>query len=195
LPVKATVCGLLESGESLIVSAPVRFPVAVGEKVRDIVQLAPEFKLVGQVLEAIAKSAEFAPAIVMPLRFTATASLFVRVTGFDLLMFPTDCLPKLIELGETEIEVTAGVGVAVGLGVLVAVAVGTGVGELVATGVGVGVSVGSGVGEAVTVAVGVGTGVGEAVAVGVGVGVGEPTAGLSATCAPTLTVLVPCVAT
>jgi hypothetical protein len=118
---------------SLIVRVPVRFAFAVGVKVTEIVQVNPEPNA-PQVLDDIAKSVAFRPVMVMALIVTATASLFVSVTALGVLVVPTDWLPNASELGETDIELGAGVGIGVGVTVGVAVGVGVGVGVEVGTG-------------------------------------------------------------
>jgi len=75
---------------------PFVVPVTVGENVTPITQLPPAAMLVPQVLLATAKPA----LVVIPLKFSATLWLFVSVTVFAELVFPTGVLLKLRDVAE-----------------------------------------------------------------------------------------------
>ena len=92
-----------------------------------------------QVLDDTAKSVAFRPVMVTSLIVTVTVSLLVSVTTLGVLVVPTFCVPNASELGETDMEVGAGVLVGVGDGVVVGDGVDTGV----AVGVGVGAPAGN----------------------------------------------------
>ena len=139
LPLRPTACAPLESGRSLIVRMPIRVPVALGLKVTEILQVDVEASVLLQVLDDTAKSVAFRPVMVTPLIVTATVSLLVSVTTLGVLVVPTFCVPNASELGETDMEVGAGVLVGVGDGVVVGDGVDTGV----AVGVGVGAPAGN----------------------------------------------------
>jgi hypothetical protein len=181
LPLRPTVCALLESGWSLIVRVPIRVPVALGLKVIEILQVDLEASVLLQVLDDSAKSVAFRPVMVTPLIVTATVSLLVSVTTLGVLVVPTFCVPNASELGETDMEVGAGVLVGVGDGVVVGAGVGVAVGTEVGVGVGTEVGVGEGVGlgdgvrdgEGLGVGEEDGKGLGEAVGLGVGLGLGD----------------------
>src|SRR3989442_1437922 len=83
VPASDTNCGL-PGASSVMVTVAVRAPVAAGVKLTLIVQLAPgatEPAPVGQVLPAAkAKSAAWAPVMVMLVRFSGAPPLLVRVT-------------------------------------------------------------------------------------------------------------------
>jgi hypothetical protein len=167
------VCALLESGWSLIVRVPIRVPVALGLKVIEILQVDLEASVLLQVLDDSAKSVAFRPVMVTPLIVTATVSLLVSVTTLGVLVVPTFCVPNASELGETDMEVGAGVLVGVGDGVVVGAGVGVAVGTEVGVGEGVGLGDGVSDGEGPGVGEEVGEGLGEAVGLGVGVGLGD----------------------
>jgi hypothetical protein len=173
LPLRPTVCALLESGWSLIVRVPIRVPVALGLKVIEILQVDLEASVLLQVLDDSAKSVAFRPVMVTPLIVTATVSLLVSVTTLGVLVVPTFCVPNASELGETDMEVGAGVLVGVGDGVVVGAGVGVAVGTEVGVGEGVGLGDGVSDGEGPGVGEEVGEGLGEAVGLGVGVGLGD----------------------
>jgi len=75
VPLSATCCGL-PLALSLILSAPVRLPEAVGVKVRLMVQLALTARLAGQLL-LCAKS----PLLARPLILNAALPLLVSTTA------------------------------------------------------------------------------------------------------------------
>ena len=83
LPDSATVCGLLLA-LSLILTEPVRLPIAVGVKVTLMVHLAPPARLLPQ-LFVCAKS----PLVVMLVMLSDTVPVLVRVTGLEALVVPT----------------------------------------------------------------------------------------------------------
>ena len=83
VPLRLTVCGLFAAA-SVNVSAPVRVPAAVGEKVTPILQLAPAATLPPQVLLAMAKS----PVVAILVKVRAVFSLLVKVTDFAGLVLP-----------------------------------------------------------------------------------------------------------
>ena len=89
VPVRLTVCGLFVA-LSLNVSVPAREPVAAGENVTPIVQVAPAAILAPQVLVAIEKS----PLIEMAEKARAVFLRFVSVTDLVELRFPTATVPK-----------------------------------------------------------------------------------------------------
>jgi hypothetical protein len=80
-PLRATVCGLLES-ESLKLRIAVRVPVPVGPKTMFAVQLAPAASVAPQVLLKTVKSARLPPLILMPLILMAAALELVSVATF-----------------------------------------------------------------------------------------------------------------
>ena len=84
-PVSETLCGLFEA-LSVIVSVPVRKPLAVGAKVTLTVQLELAATLVPQLL-LCAKS----PLACMPLTEMEAPPGFDSVTGCDVLVVPTCC--------------------------------------------------------------------------------------------------------
>lgn len=82
-----------------------REPVAVGVNVTVIVQLPPAGTLEPQ-LSVRLKSLEFVPVMVMLVMPRAWfAALFVKVTVFGLLLWPTFTLPKLRLVGESRTTV------------------------------------------------------------------------------------------
>ena len=93
VPVRLAVWGLL-SALSLTVNVPVRIPDAVGVKVTLIVQLALPARPDPQ-LSVSAKS----PLTVAPLTVKGVDVRFVRTMGWELLVVPTDWLPKLRLVG------------------------------------------------------------------------------------------------
>jgi hypothetical protein len=76
-----------------MVTAAVRFPVAVGVNVTVIVQLAPAAILLPQVLVS-AKSPAFVPVMLIAVKFNWAVSIFVKVTVFGGLVVPTGTFPK-----------------------------------------------------------------------------------------------------
>ena len=76
---------------SVNVSVPAREPVAAGENVTPIVQVAPAAILAPQVLVAIEKS----PLVEMLENASAVFLRFVSVTDLAALTFPTATVPKL----------------------------------------------------------------------------------------------------
>src|SRR5216684_1509055 len=92
-PVSETDCGLLEAA-SVMVSVPVREPLAVGVKVTLTVQLELATTLAPQLL-VCAKS----PLACIPLMLVAVGPGFDRVTGCEPLALPSACAAKLSAAG------------------------------------------------------------------------------------------------
>jgi len=90
--------------ELAIASVAVRAPVAVGRKVRVIVQVEPPVRLLVQVLAVMAKSPGFAPVKLIPLIANVPAPVaFATVTVWaGVLVVLTKTLPNNSELGDTE---------------------------------------------------------------------------------------------
>jgi hypothetical protein len=89
VPVSATVCGLDGLVElSVIFSVPVRVPVAVGEKVTFMVQLAPAATLPPQ-LSVSANSEAFVPVKATPDRVKAELPVLFKVMTWGGLVNPT----------------------------------------------------------------------------------------------------------
>jgi hypothetical protein len=78
VPPRLTDCGLFPA-LSVICTLAVRLPVAVGEKVTDIVQLALMARLAGQLL-VWAKSPALVPPTAIPLIDSAAVPVLVNVT-------------------------------------------------------------------------------------------------------------------
>lgn len=89
VPLKATVCGE-PLALSVIVSAPVRLPAAVGVKVTEMVHVAPVATLLPHVC-ASAKS----PDALMEVIESAAVPAFVSVTVCAVLVEPVDCDGKV----------------------------------------------------------------------------------------------------
>src|SRR5216684_7744525 len=94
-PVSETDCGLLEAA-SVMVSVPVREPLAVGVKVTLTVQLELATTLAPQLL-VCAKS----PLACIPLMLTAVCPGFDSVTGCEALAVPSACAAKVTLLLDT----------------------------------------------------------------------------------------------
>jgi len=94
-PVSETLCGLFEA-LSVMVSAPVREPLAVGVKVTLTVQLELAATLVPQLL-VCAKS----PLAVMLETLAAAVPVFDTMTGCDALLLPSTCAEKVSVLVDT----------------------------------------------------------------------------------------------
>src|SRR5437879_8122531 len=89
VPASATVCGLCGLvALSVILTVPVRVPVAVGEKVTFMVQLAPAVTLPTQ-LSVSAKSEAFAPLKARPETVNATLPVLLKVMPLAGLANPT----------------------------------------------------------------------------------------------------------
>src|SRR5207245_191703 len=100
--VERSAIGRASGGVSVIVTAPLRAPLAVGVNVTLIVQvpLAARVEgLSGQVL-VWAKSLLFAPVMAMPVMESGTLPVLVRVTPCAALPVTTCWLPKETEVGE-----------------------------------------------------------------------------------------------
>jgi hypothetical protein len=108
VPLSATECGLPDALSAIWMLAA-REPVAVGAKVAPIVQFAPGARVEGLTGHVVvrAKSAAFAPAIVMEVIVSGPAPEFVSVVVCDALVVPTACVPNARLVGES---VTAGAG-------------------------------------------------------------------------------------
>ena len=100
VPVRFTVCGLF-SASSVMLSAAVRVPLALGVKETLIVQFPPAETLLPQVLVWL-KSPLFVPVKPMLLIVRAELRLFVKVTICGELVVPTTCEAKVRLVGETE---------------------------------------------------------------------------------------------
>ena len=94
VPDKFTICGL-PLPLSAIVSVPVRLPVAVGENVTLIAQLAPTTKLLPQVLVSTKSPLAVTLATAM-----SEAPVFVNVTDCGALVLPTSWPLKVSALAE-----------------------------------------------------------------------------------------------
>src|SRR5262249_2858601 len=99
VPVRLTICGL-PGASSVTARSPFRVPSAVGVKVTLMVQLAPAFTELPQLLFS-AKS----PLVAMLVMVRVALPLLVRVTVWGLLVVPTLWLPKARLVGD---RVTAG---------------------------------------------------------------------------------------
>ena len=99
LPPRLTICGLLKA-LSVIVNEPVLLPDAVGVKVTLMVQVAPEARLVPQVL-IWAKS----PVVTMLVMVRVPEPVLLMVTDWGALVVPTDWLEKVKLVG---VRVTTG---------------------------------------------------------------------------------------
>src|SRR5690349_8811058 len=97
VPLSATVCGLPGRGSETVI-APLRTPVAVGEKVTLMLQLAAGARVAGLTgqLFVCAKS----PLAETPM-VVAVLPLLLTLTVRALLVVPTSWLPKLRLEGET----------------------------------------------------------------------------------------------
>jgi hypothetical protein len=100
VPLKATVCGD-PVALSVIVSKPVWLPAAVGEKVTEMVQVAP----VATLLPHVCVSAK-SPDALMEVMESAAVPEFVSVMVCAMLVEPVVCVAKVRLVGES---VTAGV--------------------------------------------------------------------------------------
>jgi hypothetical protein len=90
VPLSATVCGLL-AALSVMVTAPVRVPVAAGVKVTPKVQKAAGATEAGQLLLVTRKS----PPATMLVMVKVAVPVLVKVTVCALLVVPTCWLPKV----------------------------------------------------------------------------------------------------
>jgi hypothetical protein len=104
VPLRLVVCGL-PLASSIIVTAALRDPAAVGENVTLIEQLADATMGLLQSL-VWAKSPEFVPVILEPI-LSPALPMFVSMTDWDGLVVPTICALKARALG---ISLTAGAG-------------------------------------------------------------------------------------
>ena len=77
-----------------------REPVAVGLNVTLKVQLAPDARLVPQVV-VLVKSAALVPVMLPPFSVKVPLPLFVMVTVCGVLLVPTAWFPKFTVLGDT----------------------------------------------------------------------------------------------
>lgn len=101
VPVKGTVCGLF-GALSVMVTLPVRTPVAVGVKVTLIWQNLPAARLAPQGLALVARAKS--PEMAMLLMVSVPVPLLVSFTVLAGLVVPTANLPNFSEVG---VKVTA----------------------------------------------------------------------------------------
>ena len=87
MPARVTLCGLL-AALSVKDTLALRLPLALGEKVTPMVQVALMASEVGQVL-VCAKSEALVPVMLMLLMLRASVPLLVRVTVWAALVVPT----------------------------------------------------------------------------------------------------------
>jgi len=103
VPLRASACGLpVALSETCTVAA--RGPVALGEKVTVMVQVALAASDAGQSLVCV-KSVAFAPVMAMPVIVSGAVPEFRSVEVCDALVVPTSCEPNVRPLG---VSVTAG---------------------------------------------------------------------------------------
>lgn len=102
VPVRATVCGLLLAA-SVSVSVAVRVPIAVGSKLRLMVQVAEGFRppLLLQVVVGSWKSFGSVPVMVIAGELRKVVPLFFSVAKTIPLLVPSGKLPKLMLVGVT----------------------------------------------------------------------------------------------
>ena len=101
-PLRASACGL-PVALSEICTVAARGPVALGEKVTVMVQVALAARDAGQSL-VCAKSLAFAPVTAMPAIVSGAVPEFRSVDGCDALVVPTSCEPNVRLVG---VSVTA----------------------------------------------------------------------------------------
>jgi hypothetical protein len=86
---------------SVMLSEPVRVPIAFGENLTVTVHLLPAVRLVPQVL-VCEKSPEFVPVIAMLVMVMVAVPVLLRVTAVPLVVWPGMTTPKLIDVGDRE---------------------------------------------------------------------------------------------
>ena len=99
MPDKLTVCGL-PAALSLTLTAAVRAPFAVGLNLTLMVQLAPAFSELPQVL-VCKKSPELVPVIPIEMPVMEVVPTLVNVTFLAGLVVPTVTVPKFRLVGES----------------------------------------------------------------------------------------------
>jgi hypothetical protein len=99
VPVKPTVCWLPDTPPelSMMVSVPVRVPLALGEKTTLMVQLPPTLTLLAQMV-----GSKKSPLVEILAIERAADPVLLRVTGWEALEVPTAWLLKVRLEGETE---------------------------------------------------------------------------------------------